>query len=215
MNLSTKLFGGIFFQVWAVLSSGLIFSAQQAGAASSTVTINGKATVLESVVVGGKTYVSLDALKKALAAPTGGANAVAANAGCLNELLFNGVWRFRVQSVTRNDADGSWDVKVELRNGTQKMMYSGNNGSSTSADDLFLGFAGGNNMSLGINATNAAQDTLVYKTLPPGGVSLTTLKYYTDSAAEKPTKFIWNMQKVAGLPFGKEAAFRVDLTCKK
>jgi hypothetical protein len=119
MNLTTKLSKGISLRVLTILGSGLLFSAPQAGAATSTVTINGKATVLESVVVGG------------------------------------------------------------------------------------------------INATNAAQDTLVYKTLPPGGVSLTTLKYYTDSAAEKPTKFLWNMQKVAGLPFGKEAAFRVDLTCKK
>lgn len=215
MKPTTRSATGPSLQVLAVLSSGLIFSAQQAGAASTSVTINGKATLLESVVVGGKTYVSLDALKKALAAPSGGANAVAANAGCLNELLFNGVWRFRVQSVTRNDADGSWDVKVELRNGTQKTMYSGNNGSSTGADDLFLSFTGGNNMSLGINAGNEAQDTLVYKTLPPGGASFTTLKYYTDSAADKPTKFLWNMQKVGGLPFGKEAACRVDLTCKK
>ncbi|MFB9994253.1 hypothetical protein ACFFLM_20050 [Deinococcus oregonensis] len=215
MTRTTQLSRKGVFQMLAFLTSGLPFASQLAGAASSTVTINGKATILESVVVGGKTYVSLDALKKALAAPMGGANAVAANAGCLNKLLFSGVWRFRVQSVTRNDADGSWDVKVELRNGTQKTMYSGDNGSNTSADDLFLGFSGDNNMSLGINATNAAQDTLVYKTLPPGGASFTTLKYYTDNAADKPTKFLWKMQKVAGLPFGKEAAFRVDLTCKK
>ncbi len=50
----------------------------------------------------------------------GGANQVAALEGCLNEWLFNGIWRFRVLSVEPLPAGGreGWKAKVELRNGT-------------------------------------------------------------------------------------------------
>ncbi|RIH85348.1 hypothetical protein Mlute_01594 [Meiothermus luteus] len=125
-------------KLWVVIGTGLCALAlAQAVQKTYRLIINGQAASGQAVVVGGKTYVSLDALKAAgvgvslsgstlsltLPGPPqaqGGANQVAALEGCLNEWLFNGIWRFRVLSVEPLPAGGreGWKAKVELRNGT-------------------------------------------------------------------------------------------------
>jgi hypothetical protein len=110
--------------------------------------INGKPSTAQAIVVKGKTYIPLDALKSAgaqtqltgtmlsLTLPGGGgsSNANGANNGAgganqqkgvegkAGEWLFNGFWRFRVISMEKlTDPEHlGWKVKVEIRNGTKE-----------------------------------------------------------------------------------------------
>ncbi len=181
-----------------------------------SVTLAGKALKLDSVVVGGKTYVSLEQLKKALPNPVGGANQVAAASGCLNEMLFNGAWRFRVQKLEFSAAEGGWVVTVELRNGMNRVAYAYNNGANGLAEDLFLIFDNGNTVA--VSGNNQVQDILVLKSLAPGASAVAKLVFSAESDAPKPTKFLWAMSQSNNndkAPLSKEPAFRVDLTCQK
>ena len=119
-----------------------------------SVVLAGKSLKLDSVVVQGKTFVSLEQLKKALPAPVaaGGANQVQAATGCLGEQLFNGAWRFRVTKLEFSAADGGWAVTVELRNGMNRVASANGNGASGVAEDLFLILENGNSLQLGVNA---------------------------------------------------------------
>jgi hypothetical protein len=174
---------------------------------------------LESVMVGGKTFVSLEQLKKALpnpAAVAGGANQVEAANGCIGELLFNGAWRLRVQKIEWNAEQQFWLARVELRNGTNKAISAIGNGAAEAGEDLSLVMQSGN--SVGISEAVELQDALLFKTLAPGAAALATVKFKAKDETEKPAKFLWAMsakQNSGGAPLSKQPGLRVDLGCQK
>ena len=106
-----------------------------------SIIVNGQVVPDQAIVVDGKTYVPLSALR-ALGVPSslkgstltlgtgaapattpGGANQRASLEGCVGETLFNGVWRMtvkKVEPIGPNVGLGpGWGVTVEVRNGTK------------------------------------------------------------------------------------------------
>ncbi|MFC6659090.1 hypothetical protein [Deinococcus multiflagellatus] len=117
------------FAILALSSLGL---SVPAAAQKTTVTIGGQPVSLDTVKVGGRTYVALDQLQKALAA-AGGANQLGAAEGCLNEWLFNGTWRLRATAVKYVPDAGNgnyygWVVTTEIRNGGKQLLSLYNTG---------------------------------------------------------------------------------------
>ena len=106
-----------------------------------SLSINGQAVADKAVVIGGKAYIPVSSLKQygfsatqsanALnitapkSASSGGSNQLAALEGCLNEMLFNGVYRIRVvkiEATTGKSGKPQQVLTVELRNGTQDTL---------------------------------------------------------------------------------------------
>ncbi len=213
--------------------SGVIVLAQ---AVSYNLSINGKTITGKTIVVKGETYIPLKALQAAgvrssvtgkvlaltlsSAASAGGANQTAALEGCIGEWLFNGIWRFKVNSIlafTENNRAG-WDVNVELRNGsTADKITAG----ATGAKSVVLSFPDSNNVSLargdiGLRQTsyNAAQ-----------GVVL-DLRFYNDQKLDsQPQKLVMLVettrtidvflrQKKIGYSVANPS-FRIRLDCNK
>ncbi len=188
----------------------------------------GKPLKLESVTVNGKTFVSLEQLKIALPNPVassgtapgnpaaGGANQVAAASGCIGELLFNGAWRLRVQNVTWSAEQKFWRVRVELRNGTGKVISATRNGAGGVGEDISLVMQSGNTLS--VSEAVDLQDALLFKKLAPGAGAVATVKFKADDDTDKPAKFLWAMsakENSGGAPLSKQPGLRVDLGCQK
>ncbi|WP_027482230.1 hypothetical protein [Deinococcus pimensis] len=209
--------------------------------------VNGEVSSEKAIVVDGKTYVPVAALRAlgvnattkgatltlstgaARTAAQGGANQVTALEGCLGQTFFNGVWRFRVVSVTpiRLPDAGSpdipgWVVNVEVRNGTNKnlSMMSAGFGS-----DPFTRFAlvlpDGNTLKVDQNDILKAWS----KELVPGGVMTFTINYSFErgtpvEGAPRPTKFLVQMDPkipdYVGVKFAvPDPSVRVRLDCTR
>ncbi|MCL6527259.1 MAG: hypothetical protein K6T57_10295 [Thermaceae bacterium] len=192
--------------------------------------INGKAVSGQAVLVGGKTYVSLEALKAAgvqaslsgttlsLTLPStpvaqGGSNQNAAVEGCLNEWLFNGLWRFRVLKVEpRNTEPRGWQATVELRNGSK-------------ADGIALAGTGWGGMQLILNDGNpvgAVSDAVDLRdmALLQGAQKTVTLDFYSDETSKTPSKLflLLDPKGLTGTTLRysvKDPSFRVRLDCRK
>lgn len=95
--------------------------------------INGKSSAEKAIVVNGKTYIPASELRAmgftvtatgtALTIGQGGANGAGGSAGCANETLFNGLWRFTLLGeMKRGDEYGAptWYFDAEVRNGTRE-----------------------------------------------------------------------------------------------
>ncbi len=187
-----------------------------------SVTLAGKPLKLDSVVVQGRTYVSLEQLKKALSNPAaqaaGGANQAAGTTGCINQMLFNGAWRFRVQKVFFSIEEKTWFITVELRNAMNRSAKAYGSGSSGLGEDITLTMASGNTLNMGNSAMLEAQDKIILKDLAPGAGVVADFQFSADSDTDKPTKFLWAMTAANNTdkaPLSKDPAFRVDLTCTK
>ncbi|MBX3168599.1 MAG: hypothetical protein KF760_14380 [Candidatus Eremiobacteraeota bacterium] len=184
-----------------------------AGFAATQVTVNlgGKNVTLDSVQVGGKTYVSLEQLKAQLG-PQGGANQVSASEGIRGQWLFNGVWRLKVGEVQWDAAESQWVVQLSIGNGTSQTRDMINSGfASNGTDGVFLVTQSGESKSLGVNAANAFQDDFSMKSLPPGGQSTATIRFL-GTESDRPVKLLVEMHPLKGLPFSRQPSFRVDLT---
>ncbi|WP_293912295.1 hypothetical protein [Deinococcus sp.] len=233
----------------------LLTASASSGALAQTLILNGKVSTEKVLTVGGKVYVPLSALpslgvqvssgggvlsltggKAAVAATapssgTGGANQKASVTGCLNEWLFNGVWRLRATKVepvtdppgSYNYGDG-WAVTIEARNGVTQTI---------TLDDVGVVYNGAVNLtfadgdSWGKSVRDGWQDK-TYTKLPQGAGFLYTFKLYPDAKLERaevlarpPQKLlIENLKKITdrykGVAFTvPDPSFRVDLTCKK
>ena len=210
-------------KIWLAIGAALVIGVAVAqGVKQLSVSLAGKSLKLDSVVVGGRTYVSLEQLKKALpnSAPStgaaGGANQVAAASGCIGEYLFNGVWRFKVQSLMYSLEEKAWYLTIELRNGTNKIAAPFNTGSSGSGDDISLVTEDGNSLSLANGSR--IQDDILLKSIAPGSAGVTKIWFNADAATPKATKLLWAMSAINNsdkAPLSKQPAFRVDLTCQK
>ncbi|WP_293910108.1 hypothetical protein [Deinococcus sp.] len=214
--------------------------------------VNGESSSVSAIVVGGQTYVPLGALTaagasatttssslsltlrtlpggKVAAAPVisgrGGANQLAALEGCVGETLFNGVWRFKVSSLSAATVEGKpgYLVTLEMRNGTPRPQYVYATGLSTTSGAYTLAAADGNT---GIWRTNYTLNDFADRTMPQAGLFTYTFKFWPDDdstpeqAAQAPAKFIMriNTQYVSKTdqPYSvPDPSFRVNLTCKK
>ncbi len=202
-----------------ILSIGLVavlgFALAQA-VKQVSVSLAGKSLKLDSVIVSGKTYVSLEQLKKGLPNPVGGANQAAGTTGCVNEMLFNGAWRFRVQKFAYSAEKTAWVFTVELRNAMKNTAAAFDNGANGLGEDITLTMASGNTLNMG--NVNQTQDKILLKNLAPGAGVVTTLEFTAETDADKPTKFLWAMSASNNnnkAPLSKDPAFRINLTCTK
>lgn len=192
-----------------VLGAAALASA--AALAKVNVTLAGKPLTLDSVVVGGRTYVALDQLKTALNA-AGGASAIKATEGGVGDVLFDGVWRMTVLSVKRSDDNYSWEVKLRVSNGTGKtrsMDGAVNNFHPHTA--FHVTTEAGDTLTAGVGEASRLQTELTMKDLIPGSGAATTV-HFVGPADDKPVKFILEISPTPGLPYVKDPSFRVDLT---
>jgi hypothetical protein len=160
--------------------------------------INSKSYSSTAIVVRGETFVPLKALQAAgvrsslaggvltLTLPgakaTGGANQVAALEGCINEWLFNGIWRIRVTDpqIMTGDRNGM-TFRFEFRSGTKKAGFApsgtGFRGIQMALDD---------GTTVGAVNVNEVSD-------PPyiqGGSHAQTIEFFWEDSARTPTKLI-------------------------
>ena len=196
---------------------------------SYRLSINGKSYSSTAIVIKGQTYVPLKALQSAgvrsslaggvltLTLPgaqaPGGANQVAALEGCLNEWLFNGIWRIRVtdpQAMT-GDRNGM-TYRFEFRNGTKDNGFApsgtGFGGIQLALDDGTL---------VGAVNVNDVSD-------PPylsGGSHMQTIEFFWDDTARTPSKLIVlfnpkEMNTSANVKFSvPDPSLRIRTNCSK
>ncbi|MDB5044728.1 MAG: hypothetical protein JWQ08_778 [Deinococcus sp.] len=222
-------------------------------ASNYSLIVNGQVASKSAVVMNGETYVPLSALKllgvtgtvkgntmtlalNRAPAPTqnasGGANQVAALEGCLNQTLFNGIWRIKVLSLTpiRTPDAGSpdipgWSVKLEVRNGVPKtasLMSTGFGASSGGSQPMLL-LADGTSLTLNDSdfLKPWSQDVL------QGGVLTFALRFSyprgtaeAQARAQRPTKFILQINPripdYVGMKYTvPDPSLRVRLDCQK
>ncbi|UQN09213.1 hypothetical protein [Deinococcus sp. QL22] len=221
-------------------------------AANYSLVVNGQVAGKPAVVMNGEPYVPLSALKLlgvtgtvkgntltlaigSARAPTpaaGGANQMTALEGCINQTLFNGIWRVKVVSLDPLSSSDTWSpntpgwaVKLEVRNGTQKttsLMNTGFGASSGGSQPALI-LADGSTLTLNDSdfLKPWSQDVL------QGGVNTFTLRFSYpggttagQARALKPSKLI--LQINGKLPSYSEVKYsipdpslRVNLSCKK
>jgi hypothetical protein len=192
--------------------------------------INNKAFSSPAIVVKGETYVPLKVLQAAgvrsslsggtlsLTLPNvtnteGGANQVAALEGCLNEWIFNGIWRVRATNPTPITGDrNGLSVRFEFRNGTQA------NGIAPSGTGW-----GGVQVALDDGTTVSAANTNDVRDpgYVPGGSHMQTLEFFWDDVTRTPKKLIVvfnpkEMNTSANVKFSvPDPSLRVKLDCTK
>lgn len=200
-----------------------LLSLPAALAAPVTLTLNGQPTTLNTTVIGGKTYILLDDLKKGLAG-TGGANQRSSVEGCLNEWLFNGVWRMRVTKV-ESRLDGTtptYSVTAEVRNGTTQTLTPQENGIIyTGVASLTLKDGDQRSYDWGMNYQQKTYGPLLQGSgfvftfnYRPGGKTLEQLQ------TNSPTKFLMEVKNTLARDTKArytvpDPSFRVNLTCTK
>ena len=168
-----------------------------AAAQSYSLVVNGQPAPAKAIVVNGQTYVPLSALN-ALGIPSslngstltlgtgaapatspGGTNQRASLEGCINDTLFNGVWRMTVKSVTPisryNGQNKGYALNVEWKNGTKTTADAQNSGVKT----FQLVLQDGSTLE-----SENVQD-LTFKKLAQGAGNTFTLHFYADSAQSK------------------------------
>lgn len=104
----------------------------------------------------------------------GGSTQAGAQPGCMNQWMFNGVWRMRVTKVEWHPADSptppgatAWLVTMQWNNGTS---YAGIAPADTLKQDLVLGLQNGDTVSTADSTTGAmSQQQLDFHTFPASG----------------------------------------------
>lgn len=185
------------------------------------IVLDGKTLPDRALVVDGRTYVPVTALKglgvtatlrgstltlSRTATPQttapGGANQITALEGCVGQTFFNGVWRVRVASVAKiriPDAGGpdipGFAVNLEVRNGTSKSLSLMSAGFGADPFNRFvLVLPDGNNLKLDENDLLRVWS----RELLPGGVMTFALRYahargVPYDTAPRPNKFVMNV----------------------
>ena len=159
-----------------------------------SISVNGKNVPGKTLSSKGQTYVPVSALRAAGVTTSikngtlvisfgaaGGANQITALEGGLNEWLFNGIWRFRVTSVTPTADRPGWKLSAELRNGTK-------------LDNVALGGTGFESITLVMadgNPVGIYNITDLDKPVGQGGSVLVDLIFYDDDGnGRRPEKLL-------------------------
>jgi hypothetical protein len=156
------------------------------------------------------------------APPPGGANQKNSLEGCMNQWLFNGVWRVRVTAFAPVEDFGTKGigVSIEVRNGTTKTLQLGNAGVDGQGAGVDLITTDGDPLTLD---ASGFQTSLGYKSVVQGGAAKATLHFHFPNGSDtskKPGKFIMQFNQkavqVPGVKFPvKNPSLRVNLTCDK
>ena len=211
----------------------LLIGISMAQAISKTISlvINGKPNTQKAIVINGKTYIPLEALKAggasvsqsgsklslAFSAPaTGGANQNAAVEGCKGEWLFNGIWRIRVEKVTEGIDDMGqtyWNLDIQIRNGSnfENISLAG------------TGWKGIRIIRKNGNSVDAVSDAIDLRdvALIQGASKTAQVRFQSfDNAPSAPDKLILLLdpQGLAGTAMKysvKDPSFRINLNCSK
>lgn len=161
----------------------------------------------------------------------GGSTQVPAQTGCMNQWMFNGVWRVRVTQVAfhpAGDDPNGWDVTMQWNNGTS---IAGLSPTDTRKQDMVLALANGDTLSAtDTTRGNLNQQKLDFHTFPASGQYTYTQTFYSGDKLDennKPAKLLVTFDAATYLKThpGKEAKFwnvktpsynyRIDLTCSK
>lgn len=192
-------------------------------AAPLTVNLNGKSVTLNTTVISGVPYIKAADLQKALAAgntAAGGANQIAATDGCINEWLFNGIWRMRVTKLDIDSNERRYTVTVEVRNGSNESFTLSQVGMSY-GNALMLIFPDGDSVSTG------PSDKFERTQMIPGTGFIDVVAFGRPTNAPEnqplpaPQKFMLEVKRSERSSYMKsnftvpDPSFRVDLTCKK
>ncbi len=169
--------------------------------------INGQAQSSKAIVVGGQTYVPVSALRalgvtasvsgntvSLSGSPAGGADQRASLEGCLNEWLFNGIWRARATKVEQADLNGlkAWAVTLEVRNATTKTLEAWNAGFKD-LTSLTLAFADGATVSIDSGALGRDYNDKIYNAVVPQGAAVTAQLNFPQNRTDAPTKLLIEM----------------------
>ncbi|AWN22514.1 hypothetical protein DKM44_04075 [Deinococcus irradiatisoli] len=220
---------------FATLALVLLSGGAQA-ATSYSIIVNGQVAPAQAIVVGGQTYVPLSALKMlgvtsslkgttltlgASAAPStapGGANQKASLEGCMNEALFNGVWRLTVNSFKPGVEYGThpgYILNLEWKNGTARSI----DALTTGIKEFTLVLADGTTL------TSDDLQQLKYRKLPQAAGMTFNIPFYADDALPslaQPSKLLVEIDPsiAAATSSGVSyttltPSFRVRLDCRK
>lgn len=223
---------------YAFALAGMLVSSA-ALAATQPVSIGGKTYNLDAVTVGGKSYVNYDQLKVLLGATgggnsggntsgAGGANQKASVEGCMNEWLFNGIWRMRVTKaeVVTNPSRGNipgYAITVEINNGTKDTLTLGSAGIDA-GQAVSVVLQDGNQV--GYSYGTDYVDVVFRKLMQGTGLKFTYRMWpepyptLAEAQANKPVKFLMEVKtKINADTKAKftvpDPSFRVNLTCSK
>lgn len=197
--------------------------------------INGKASSAKAIVVNGQNYVPVSVLSElgitVNASSTavslsntaaGGANQRASLEGCLNEWLFNGIWRIRATKVEPMEMFGRnvWAVTLEIRNGTTRTLEPGQTGWKDSSG-LTLAFADGSTGTIQAGVLTREYDNGIYSAKIPQGASvISQIKFdFTTPKPEAPNKMLIQidpsrLQRNLGVAYNTpDPSFRFKLDC--
>ncbi len=155
----------------------------------------------------------------------GGSHQIGALEGCLNQWLFNGVWRVRVTSV-QAIADPvanvpGYALNVEIKNGSTKTAVINETGV---AGPGHLVLDDGNQLDATSGNAIVAWNNAQFKELTASaGVTTSTQYFFAYPAPKtpgKPVKWLWDIDKSkvwSGQPrySAADPSMRVDLTCDK
>ena len=226
----------------ALLGAALATTALAAG--ELRLKINGRSVPGTTLSVGGRMYVPVSALTAAgfrvsaaggvlSVSPassgtqmSGGSVPLSALEGCLNQTLFNGVWRVKFSNLrlVPGESGARWHIDLEVRNGTARMM--------TGADGLLLADSGhlafvnadGAPMGWGTADELGGQKFTFAQHLPSGiwKGTLTNVDGNQASASRRPVRLVWRLTPSEGgdfaraLPWGaQDPSFRINLNCTK
>jgi hypothetical protein len=227
-----------------VLVGLLALGAALAAQGTLKLTVNGQAAA-PAIVVNGRTYLPLDALEKAgvrvkrssgalaVTLPgnlsgAGGTMERASLEGCVNEQLFNGVWRVKVlklEVIKKDETTPGWGLTIEVKNGSRATIMPVDAGVNGTGEGIQLAFS---------DATTLSVDPLdvqkvTFASLPPGGSVTWQLKFYypfgtAENKVQKPVKFLFEVDpkgigdstRARGVAFSvPNPSLRVRLDCQK
>ena len=215
-----------------VLSLGLVIA--QTVQKQLNLTINGKANPGKAMVVNGQNYVPVSALRDlgitasvagdtlSLSSPVaGGANQRASVEGCMNEFLFNGIWRMQVTKVEPGEAFGQkvWVITAELRNGANRTLDPGQTGWVDSSG-LTIAFADGSTTGIQASAISREYENQVRSKQVAQGAAISYQFKFESPKAEPPTKMLVQidparLQKLGVSYNTPDPSFRFKLDCSK
>lgn len=220
-----------------------VLGAVLAADTSYRITVNGVATSLRAVTLQNQIYIPLAAVKElvgsrvsgntvelfALNAAQGGANERPSVEGCVNQWVFNGVWRLRVLRMERVVAPFSgapgYAVALELRNGSTRTLSPAMTGWDGNGRGIDLVADDGSKPVLDVGDYQVG---LVFKEIPQAASLSTTLKFYYPSGTDAsrlrtPNKLLLeinpqvlrnNAAMVGNLSYSvANPSFRIKLDC--
>jgi len=202
-------------------------------------TVNGRGSATPAVVMNGRTYVPIEALRTAgvtvtqtsgrvtvsvPAVAAGGANQTAALEGCVGESLFNGVWRARVTNaaaITGPNGQRGYALTFEFRNGTTQQRDLAGTGAAGAVYEL-------NNFQLALKdgSTHAPSGSILdlqaiaTRPVPQGAPHVFRLQYFPPAGASGDVsdadRVVVAITPSANVPYAvPNPSLRVRLTCQR